>query len=54
MDRKTVKKLPWHEIEMAGKEWIMTRPPARKAVDARLASGSESLPLGEYSQQAGP
>jgi transposase, IS5 family len=24
------------------------------AVDARLASGSESLPLGEYNQQAGP
>lgn len=44
MDRKTVKAFAWSQTKVDEALWSIMRPPARKAVDARLVK-SASRPL---------
>jgi len=44
MDRKTIETFPWNQIEMAKELYNEIKPPARKAIDARLVK-SASKPM---------
>ena len=44
MDRETVKAFTWNQIKVDEALWSIMRPPARKAVDARLVK-SASRPM---------